>query len=102
MWQVLNVKVNVAGLNRQFIPFYQPLWSPSRRQLEVKVIDCTHIRTNLRGAVCHNSILGIDKKAWEEVSLMRTTPLMPTLLEVQADGKVLDQQKDSFARSMFC
>ena len=93
--------VTIQGL-QPVSTYYHPEYSRSRNQLEVKVIDGTHIRNNIRSALCKNNIENIRKEAWVQVAKVKKSPLKLSLLELQADGKVLDQQKEEYARLMFC
>lgn len=49
-------------------PYYHPEFSIRRNQIEIKVIDGTHIRNNIRAALCKDKITGIRKDAWSKVA----------------------------------
>ena len=107
----LNETAHITGNEKVFVPFCRPSKSRDTDQMEIKVNGNgkvnngkyrIHIHTNLRGAICRNSILVIDRNSWLKVAENGKTPFLQTMIEVQADGKVLDQQNESFAGTMFC
>ena len=97
----VNPSLSVVGLEETISPTYMPEYSQKRNSLEVCVLDGTHLRTNLRATVCRNTVCGIRVEAWEYVARKGTTPLKTVMIELQSDGKVLDQQNDKYQRTMF-
>lgn len=71
-------------------------------QLEVKGVDGAHIRTCLRAKICRPGLANIKKTAWVKVEKSGKTPLKMTALQVLPNGKVVEQQNQAFARTMFC
>ena len=98
----VNTNLPIVGLNETITPTYMPEFCVERKGLEVCVLDGTHLRTNIRATVCRDAIHGIRKNAWQYVARKGNTPLKAIMIELQSDGKVLDQQNDKYQRTMFC
>ena len=80
----------------EFQPYYTPEYVDSFR---VFVYDKTHLGTNLRKCLCLNKVEGISIVAWKAVAKLRPDILHPTLIEVSPEGKILDQMKETLART---
>jgi hypothetical protein len=95
-------KVEIENASACFSPFYYPEFHPIRQQLEVKGVDGTHIRTCLRAKICRTGLKDINTEAWIKVAKSRRTPLKLAALLVLPNGKVVEQQNEAFARTMYC
>lgn len=73
-----------------------------RKQLKVKGIDGTHIRTCLRAKICRTGLTNINTEAWIKVAKSQKTPLKLASFLVLPNRKVIEQQNEAFARTKFC
>ncbi|KAH3752314.1 hypothetical protein DPMN_186930 [Dreissena polymorpha] len=96
-----NVRTGTFPKSTSFFPVYSPEFSGERQQLEVKVMDGTHIRTNLKSKLIKNGLGDVKIDPWKQVAQSGKTYLRPAMLEVKDDGKILHQQSDPFVRTMF-
>ena len=95
-------RIIIKGKQRDL--FFEPYSVPEYRETEddfsVFVYDKTHLGTNLRKCICLDKVKGISIKAWKSVSLSNPDILHPTLIEVSSEGKILDQMKETLARTI--
>ena len=80
-----------------FDVFSYPEFNVKRQQLEPRIIDPSHILTNLRLHATQKGILGCDPKAFLRVSECDNNILSRGLIE----QPILDQQSVPFARKVF-
>lgn len=106
---VVDEKISLEFLDNEgnqinktfFAPVYCPEYSEERKQLEVRVMDGTHIRTNIKSKLIRHGLGSIGLHAWRKVARSGDTDLTLSMLEVQDDGKIMHQQSDPFVRTMF-
>ena len=93
----------VKGTNLSFKPVYAPerVTVKGRTFLQVKCLDGHHIRTNIRTKLCKDGADKLDEFAWKDVASAKTTPLTMAMIEMNKNGKILDQQNDKLVRTMF-
>ncbi|KAJ8309057.1 hypothetical protein KUTeg_013931 [Tegillarca granosa] len=77
----LNNNVKIHDSTFPDFWFYVPEYSESRKQLEVRCIDSTHLLTRLRRVTCKGGIEGLDKKPWLTVAKQKTTSLTVVMVE---------------------
>ena len=80
-----------------FDVFSYPEFSVKRQQLEPRVIDPSHVLTNLRGHATQKHILGCDPKAFLRISEVDNNVLSRALIV----PPLQDQQSVPFARRVF-
>ena len=83
-----------------FEPYYVPEYIETEQDFNVFVYDKTHLGTNLRKCICLDKVKGISVKAWRSVSISDPDILHPTLIEVSPEGKIMDQMKETLARTL--
>ena len=81
----------------EFEPYYVPEYDD---KFHVYIYDKTHLGTNLRKCVCLDKVENVSIEAWRSVSKSDPKILHPTLIEVSPEGKILDQMRETLARSM--
>ena len=91
---IVTIKGETDGL--EFEPYYTPEYVDDFR---VFVHDKTHLGTNLRKFLCLDKMEGISIESWKAVAKLRSDILHPTLIEVSPEGKILDQMKETLART---
>ncbi|XP_053407926.1 uncharacterized protein LOC128559645 [Mercenaria mercenaria] len=96
--QTIMVKTETEEMN--FEPYYVPEFDENSGVFRIFTYDKTHLGTNLRKCMCLDKVRGISIQAWKHVSKARPDILHPSLVEVDDDGRILDQMKESLARSM--
>ena len=96
--------ISVKDTGYSFHPLYSPekVLENGKEMLQVQCLDGHHIRTNIRAKLCKDGTENLRKKAWSEVAKTKKTKLSLAMLEVNKDGKILDQQSDRYVRTMFC
>ena len=93
--------IDVEGTDYCFTPLFTPekLQFCGKEFLHVCCLDGHHIRTNNRAKICKDGTENLRKEAWLAVAQARKTPLSIAMLEVNRDGKILDQQCDKYVLS---
>ena len=76
--------------------FYQPEFSTTRQQLEVKCIDSTHLLTRMRRKSSRDGLDNVPKDCWVKVARQKKTFLTPIMVE-----EVTDPMSVSMARTHF-
>ena len=99
--ETVEIVCETTGNTFSFNPVYKPEHSRERNQLEVRVMDGTHIRTNIKSKLIRNGLDNVKLAAWKKVAIAKKSVLPVAMLEVQDDGKIMHQQSDSFVRTMF-
>ena len=94
-------QIQIIGVCDDFEPYYVPDESVEN-DFEVFVYDKTHLGSNLRKVLCLDKVHGLSKSSWQKVSDKWPLLLNPTLLDVNDEGKIVDQMKEKYARNLFC
>ena len=91
------------GTERSFRPVYTPecVDINDKQFLQVKCLDGHHIRTNIRSKLCKDGTADLKRQAWLDVAKSKKTDLSIAIVDVNRDGKILDQQNDKYVRTMF-
>lgn len=84
-----------------FNPLYSPEYVPTTGQIQVRVMDGTHMRTNVKSKLIRTGLDNIKVKPWRDVALSGKTNLPLAMLEIHTDGKIMHQQSDPHVRTMF-
>lgn len=77
--------IKVEGLDQPEFWTYQPEFSLTRQQLEVRCIDSTHLFTRTRRKTCKGGIEGLDNMPWLKVAKQGKTLLTPIMVEEVTD-----------------
>ena len=100
----LGDSITVQDTGYSFTPLYSPetVMNNGKEMLQVKCLNGHHIRTNIRAKLCKDGTENLRKQAWLDVAKTKKTKLSLAMIEVNKDGKILDQQSDRYVRTMFC
>lgn len=84
-----------------FNPLYSPEYVTTTGQIQVRVMDGTHMRTNIKSKLIRTGLDNISVKPWKDVAMSGKTNLPLAMLEIHTDGKIMHQQSDPHVRTMF-
>ena len=99
----VGTEVSLYGTEYSFRPVYTPecVSIDGKKFLLVKCLDGHHIRTNIRSKICKDGTAELKRQAWVDVAKSKNTNLSIAMIDVNKDGKILDQQNDKYVRTMF-
>ena len=100
----LGDSITVQDTEYSFTPLYSPetVMNNGKEMLQVKCLDGYHIRTNIKVKLCKDGTENLRKQALFDVAKTKKKRLSLAMMEVNKDGKILDQQSDRYVRTMFC
>ena len=81
----IPIKVDLPFINDTHIIFNYPEFSESRRQVEMRTFDYTHILNNLRFHICNRGLCGVSKEAFVHVSKVNHDVLPLAIVEDKLD-----------------
>ena len=95
----LGASITVQDTEYSFTPLYSPETVMNNGNAPSEM---SRWRTNIRAKLCKDGTENLSKQAWLDVAKTKKTKLSLAMIEVNKDGKILDQQNDRYVRTMFC
>jgi len=67
----------------------------------MRVMNGTHMRTNIKSKLIRTGLDNISVKPWKDVAMSGKTNLPLAMLDIHTNGKIMHHQSDPRVRTMF-